>query len=77
MPHAVGFTYRTDEERFEGKISEVCARSPLIPVQLSIVIGGREIIFYKKARVREGGELVYVDYESDNGLRLRVVNDLR
>lgn len=78
MPHAVGLTYITDLDRYEGKVSEVCARSPFIPVQLSLVHGDGTIVFFKKAMIRNNaGELLHVDYESETGLQLRVINDLR
>lgn len=78
MPNAINFTFNAQENRYEGKISEVCQNSPFIPVQVGIIHRGQAVIFSQVERVRDEGDshLLYVDYlDGYSGLALRVFND--
>lgn len=78
MPAAITVTFNQEEGRYSSWLSEVCHKSPFLPVQIGLVLKGQgAVIFCHKERVKdEEGNLLHVDYQSEGGLLLRVVNDL-
>lgn len=73
---------KTASGSLEGKLSEFLQHSPFVPVQVAVLHKpeGQEeeevSIFYKeKMNRREDTSLESVDYQSDDGTSLRLIND--
>lgn len=76
MPQGITITHNKEQDRYEGKLSEVCKNNPFIPVQIGIVIEGKTLLFFKRDMVRVDGALTHVEYvNTAHGFVLWLIND--
>ena len=70
------FTYIEADNTWVGELSDVCHKSPVIPVQVTFVLAGQAQTLLKKESHRRDGELLWVDYYCpETGASLRLYND--